>query len=237
MATIHTYRTVQGTTETRTSKTRAYRACLVAVMTQEVIEGFRAEIAKAEARLAETTLDLSDLVAARGMTLEAAKAIYEQENHPLGDGQSYPDISLAEYKAVKAELGIEDNSQESYKRVDAEATRRLEARGIKNPQRKDGPADILQAGWCVEMHRRNIAHWTEKLQKAAVGNEEVISWHLSMANAEKALGTPGHEPKRNRYGIQAGPSEADRYRKQGYTIRISTTFEVRETKSRVKEEA
>ncbi len=240
MTTIHTYRTSQGTTETRTSKTRAYAACLVAVVTEAVRAKWAAEKAEAEAKLVAFRADLAKLVAERNQTVEQASAAskIEKEN-PLGDGKSYFQHLWACKEEIAAEWGYnETNRWKVAHESEAEAQIRLTARGIPDPWRKDGPNALTDLDHQVRSTERAIKYLAEKLATEAVGHERVESWHLSITNARKALGTPAPagqqaKPRRSRYGCETRLSDVDHLRNAGYTVRVETAFETRETKARL----
>lgn len=231
MTTIHTFHTAQGTKVTRKSQTRAYEACLVATVTEAVMENLRAKVRECEAAVPEAEAKLAALLAERGTTVEAAKAAHKEESDNAGGtGKGWFTVKWEEQDAIQKERGYVPGS-------DTLAEQRLAAKGIKNPYRPEGPFGVVSAATDVEMARKNLTWAREKLAAATVGDQSVVSWHMTLGNAMKALGTPvagKHVPKKARWGGQTRLSDADHLRNEGYKVSIETTFEVRETKPRKK---
>ena len=232
MTTVHTFHTAQGTKVTRKSQTRAYEACLVATVTEAVMEGLRAEVRKCEAAVPKAEADLAALLAERGTTVEAAKAQYQEESENAdGAGKAWFTLKFEEQGAIRKESGGYVPG------ADRLAEERLVARGLKNPYRPEGPFAVVVAASNVEGARKGLEWARKRLAAATVGDQSVVSWHLTLSNAMKALGTPvagKHTTKKNRWGGQTRLSDADRLRNEGYKVSIETTFEVRETKPRKK---
>lgn len=241
MTTIHTYTTTQGTVETRTSRTRAYAACLVATVTEAVRAGWTAKKEAEEATLVTLRAELAALVVARSQTVEQAQAQHKVEtDNPRGDGKCYFHSLWDLRDGITAEWGYtEENRWKVRNEAEAEAKVRLAAQGVQDPWREDGPNALVTLDHRVRSSERTIKYLATKLATQAVGHEEVLSWHLSLSNAQKALGTPAPagqkaKPKRNRYGGESRLSDADHYRNDGYAVRVETSFETRETKPRTK---
>jgi len=227
MTTIHTFKTAQGTEETRTSKTRAYQACLVATVTEATRTYYQGKIQEALDKAAELEAKLVAMEAERGMTLAQARAKQDEEMAV----RDWFSTLWAEKKAMAVEHGYKTTDSSLIK--ESEAVARLASKGILNPWREEGPHGLVCLAECACYQRDTAKGYEKDLEAAVVGNEQVVSWHLSVNNAVKALGQPGpFVPKKNRWGIPTRPSDADMFRTKGCTVAIRTDFEVRETKPR-----
>ena len=228
MTTIHTFHTAQGTKVTRKSQTRKYAACLVATSTEETVVGLKAKIEACEKAVVETKAALATLLAERNMTLAEAKTQAYAESYDI-DGKSYHSLWDNEQNAVAAELGVEDGLR--YRRrneIEAEAKGRLTAKGILDPHREEGPGTVSTAGRKVEMAESDLSRARKWLKEVAVGNQVVLSWHLTLSNAQKALDAKGGDKAWSR------TPEPLQHREDGYKVEMVTTFDVRETKPRAK---
>lgn len=128
-------------------------------------------------------------------------------------------VTEAALDLVKAEI-VRIEKQQAEARAKAEVEVEAEA--------KEETADYAESlDWFINQQ-------VKKLQGLTVGDQRVVSWHLTLANAEKAIGDPATDGvvKRGRFGGEAQPGEAARWRLMGYRVEISTTFEVRETQKR-----
>lgn len=214
MTTIHTFTTAQGTTETRKSKSRQYRACLVTTVTEKVVESNRESnresIAKLQNELVGLKAQLATVEGQIGLSAEEAQVAFKADQ----DKDWFPKLWDME-KVVGTEMGLTNRAK---KQISAEATKRLAAQGILDPYRKDGPYAVVKVSSDIDRIERAleqaIKHQT--YLESAIGHQGVLSWHLTVPNAQKAL----------------GGRDAEGCRKTGYTVTISTDFEVRETKSR-----
>lgn len=222
MTTIHTFHTAQGTKVTRKSQTREYAACLVATVTDEVVKQLRADVRACEKAVPEAEAKLAGLLVEQDTTVEAATARHEDENSNAGGtGKSWHSLQFDEVRAINAETpnGYNPNCHNL-------APERLKARGIVDPYRKDGPFAVVNAAMNVREAKRRLETARKKLAETNVGDQEVLSWHLTLSNAQKALDAQGGKKAYSRTPLPVV------YREKGYRVSYETTFEVRETKPR-----
>lgn len=223
MTTIHTFHTLQGTKETRKSKTRQYAACLVATATEETFENRRNEIAATRAALTEHQAKLVAIETERGMTLAEATEAYEAERAKDWHGTLW-----AMQDTIREEMSLAKGSGDAYRakaQIEAEAKKRLAEQGFLSPWRDGGPHDIVAAGSAVQLTQNQLDRLVNDLTKMSKhkGYQEIISWHLTLQNAQKSLRATGG----SKAWSVVPPAEV--YRQKGFKITIETTFEVRQT--------
>ena len=233
VTTIHTYRTAQGTKVTRKSQTRQYAACLVTIVTKAVVERSQAKVEACAQAVPETETKLATLLAERNTTVEAAKAQFENEkDNADGNGTNWHTLLFAEKKVIRdeAERYVSDSR--------TIAKKRLIDKGFKDPYREGGPQDILSANRSVEFAVSQLAD-ARKLADTDtdVGNEDVLSWHLTVPNAKKALSNRDAARLRlEGYGVEVRFNrqilEGDLLKRLQAVGLDRMTFEVRETKPR-----
>lgn len=186
--TIHSFKTAQGTTYTRESASRLYRACLVATVTAGTLDHLAAFAREAEAELAACEAKLAELLASRGTTVEAATAIHEAESDSPAGGRGYNCARWDMEDAIRAELGITDTWTRRHEIQDL-ARARLAEQGILDPYRKGGPGDVVEAARHVDFWRHSLERRIARAASLSVGDQEVLSWHSTTQNAQKATGS------------------------------------------------
>jgi hypothetical protein len=194
---------------TRKSKTRRYVACIVTTTTQRTLDLMAAERTEAAAAVAEASAQLAALEKLFGMTTEQALT-KQKRNEDLWFGDHKP--GSRGILDVEREIAIELDGLDYWKRpqrgdLKQRARERLVAEGRVDPFDKNGIYAFV-----TTHQRKSDAQWLLDHQpKLQLGDQAVVSWHQSMALAEKALGS----------------REANFHREQGDAVEIRTDIEVR----------
>jgi len=213
---IHTIQIVSeknsnGTvSSTRKSENRQYAACLVATTTEASLRIDAEKLAQTEKERAEWTAKLNTLLAKLGMTVEQAEAQHKADSDRWYDRKEGFFETKTRIRQERHAKGAGEWNPVS----DEDAKKDLFARGFVDPYDREGAFGIHEAAGRVEQLTKTIANW----KSPRLGSQGVISWHGSVALAQKALGS----------------REAQWAQKQGDTVQIRTDIEVRETKKREK---
>ena len=222
MTMIHTFQLNQGGFEKRTSENRAYKACLVATVTEAALKSLETKLAETKAQLTTVRETLSRLLAEKGCSREQALDRFQAELDGPMNGKGWYKVLWEESDAVAVEMGVADGTRYLKRwEIEAEAKARLEARGIPDPYRKDGYAEIGSLDSKIRAGEYSLVGLTKDAATWKVGDQRVLSWHLSVSNAQKALSS----------------RDAVAYQKRGFDVQVSTKIETRETKKRVKIQA
>lgn len=171
---------------TRKSETRRYLACIVATVTAATIRIRAEQKAKAEAELVDWSVKLVDRRAAHnGMTLEQATAWEKDASdkwYARGDTTRGFDVGyFGACKTVRAQHGGRGHLSQDRERELAAAI--MVSQGFADPYDKSSPYGIMEAASAVESLERRLAGW----QAPVLGAQGVVSWHGTVANAQKAL--------------------------------------------------
>lgn len=210
MALIHTIQIAvekkSGNTvsSTRKSENRRYTACIVATTTEATIAYHEAERAKGVMMKADAEARIARLSEKLGMTAE------EADKKLSALGSAWNKARWAAQDAIRAERN------QPYGHVtDAEGEARAKKNGAVNPYyNEDGSKSDLYFLAMAGHDLRSAEYMIERNAAPALGSEAVLSWHHSVALADKAMASHAHVAKR------------------GDKLTIRTDIEVRETKKR-----
>jgi hypothetical protein len=184
---------------TRTSKSRQYKACIVATATAKTIERVTAAWVEHESTVATLTPVLEGLLAAWGLTSHAeVEAIHQARTKPWFDLVFPAERAARQAKGQFANLNDADR---------AAVKARLVAQGHVDPYEQKEHA-FLEMARKLKAAMHAIAHI--KAQNLMVGQQLVLSWHKDISNAQKALGA----------------HDAGHYRSHYYALEIRTDIEV-----------
>jgi len=201
---------------TRKSQSRRYEACLVVTTTKRSLEIDAAAKAETERKLAEARAEVARLSAKYDMTVEEADAEHEARSEAWygregNDGEGYFDICR------RLREGMSDQERISYYRggsrrqsIEDKAKAELKERGLTDPFDKDTSYALYLAGHEVRCQEGRLERWEELRE----GSQAVISWHTTVDNARKALGSP---------------SKVGYWERRGDTVELRTDIEVRQT--------
>ena len=210
MAYVHTFKLAQGGVETRKSETRQYQACIVLTATTQTVSYYARATADAEAEVADRKAKLAASVAAHGITAEQARETCDRlkvgwnERHDEAHGR----LCLEADRAGRSRSGTWDAAKAE-----------LRAAGIQSPH--EGPhAEVSEAAYQVDRSEERLA-WIRK-ETPRLGDERVLSWHLSTQNASKSTGNAGLN---------------EQHGGRGNHVAIRTDFTVKETGKHTKKAA
>jgi hypothetical protein len=207
MTTIHSIRINSNPTlqagrnvrATRTSKSRTYKACLVATATVQTVEQVAQSLIENERTVADLTPVLEGLLASWGM-----KHHSEVEAMHTARMKPWFDVVFPAESAAREARGRYANLTDA----DREAVKaNLVAQGHVDPYTQKEHA-FLELARKLEAAKRSVAHITA--QDIKVGQQMVVSWHKDVSNAQKALGS----------------RDAQHYTSRGYKLEIRTDIEV-----------
>ena len=197
---------------TRETTGRRYVACLVATTTESSVRIAEAKKAELEQLVATTSAALDAAVAKWGCTVEQAKADHEARSerwYNRVDG--YHETASRLRDAVSAKSGGRWMGS-----MENEAKSDLIARGFANPYDKTGSNyEVVDAAFKADTAKNQLA-WHVSHGMWPLGSQSVISWHQSVALANKAI---------------AG---CDPIRARGDSVTVRTDIEVRERATRAK---
>jgi len=198
-----------ATGSTRRSETRRYAACLVATSTERSVQIAAEKLAANKAALVEAETKLATLEAERSMTADAAREQNKVENRRWYDEGKIFDLETAiADEAGSPRWGV------NWKKVRETAKAQLIANGYVDPY---DPANTW--GLCVASDLVNdLRYKVENHCARAVGRQCVVSWHLTAANAQKALGA----------------RDAAFFCERGDAVAVRTDIEVRETSKKTR---
>lgn len=200
------------TGSTRRSESRRYAACLVSTATEQSLVISAKKLAATKASLVEAAAAVYALEAERGMTVAEARAQNKVEHDRWYDVGRIFDVEH-EIEAAAGSPRRAVNHDATQKAAKA----RLVAAGFVDPYDEAGTWGLCIAGdrakdllWKVEHHRTRT-----------IGEQSVLSWHLTSSNAQKALGA----------------RDATYALGRGDTVEVRTDIAVRETSKKAKKAA
>jgi hypothetical protein len=178
MAYVHTIQIDDGrggrVTEKRTSARRQYLACIVATVTETTLGVHAVERAKMATELADWRLKLEARKAALGLTVPEAEERHEAARlrwYKPGDG--FLEV-LDRYRGV----GGQDRRHEA-------ARQEMVSRGHEDPYDVAGPWGVCEADHKVTGLAAGLARGCPPV----VGSQCVVSWHGTVALAQKSVGS------------------------------------------------
>ena len=188
----------------RVSKTRTYRACIVATATQKTVSDIALKLAAHEKQVAELTPAVLSALKANGYETEAA---FEAAH--LAAVQAWWQPRTEERKkisdAVEAAEGKRFHFLNAAETIRADAA--TEARGFVNP---DGGimGTLKKLVWELSKDRSSVAQI--KKQNVQVGDQVVVTWARDAGLAQKALKS----------------RDCKHYSDRGYTLAVRTDITV-----------
>jgi hypothetical protein len=212
MAIIHTIRLQNEvknprcvTGSTRRSETRQYAACLVATATEASVALAAEKLVAIKGALIGAEIALATLEAERGMTAAEARLQNKVEHDRWYDAGK-----IFEVERTLRALSVW--STQARKDTEAAAKEKLVAAGFVDPYDPTSTWGLCLAGDRVN----DLRYKVEKHRERTLGEQSVLSWHLTAANAEKAL----------------GGRDASYFRDRGDTVEVRTDIEIRESSRR-----
>lgn len=197
MTNYHSIKLSDGKVETRTSKTRAYEACLVCTIAPRMATLWAERLEKAQQELVQREQELADAIAHYG-DLESCKAAHTKEVEAYYNG--------SQGAWGKALDEVRQTMGRAYGLHDA-AEKLLASRGILNPYRKDSGYRVIDLTKQVQDLKDKINAYSKT---PVVGSQFVLSWHLSLNNARTA----------------SNGQMANHYRSEGWDVAIRQDIEV-----------
>jgi hypothetical protein len=167
----HSITLTNGSVETRKSERRQYAACIVVSFTEESVRLHAEKKAKLEGQLVAERAKLADLKAKFGMTVEQAKAWHDE----VQDKWFGPERE----QLMDVYVGPGMCGNKLHAAVDAQ----MALKGFTKPFVQDSPYGIWDLATSVETLEDILAKW----QPMTTGEKAVVSWHLTVNNATKAL--------------------------------------------------
>jgi hypothetical protein len=168
--TIHSI-TLGDETFTRESASRKYGACLVATITEESQRVENARAARTAEQATKLEAELAAMLAERGTTLEKAQAEYDAR-HVASD---------ATHEKVLDYIGAHREDDGMYQAPEYLALRATHRAAHDFMFAKSGPFGVLELAEQAKRERAaSVAHCLP------IGGQGVVSWHHTVALAEKA---------------------------------------------------
>ncbi len=179
----------------RESKTRQYLACLVATVTQKVVDDRLQAIETIKTKQAKDQALLEELTARLGLTVEEAKVQHDKA----------ADVWMEAFHTAREKLWAEEQGKPHRPGFNQRLDAIVKAQGYQDPYKTDVYA-IVNAAFRLRNYPASIKALSRPI---AVGDQMVLSWHSTAAQASKALNTVSKH-----------------YSDRGYEITIRTDIEI-----------
>ena len=208
MALIHTVpingnlKVKGAVSSTRKSETRRYEACIVTTVTPRAIEMQAEHKAEIERELAAWNEKLTARIAQTGKSVAEAVAWYQAAAKKWHGNED---------RAITTRL-IHENRNLFGTQLHEAVRKEMVAKGYEDPYDKSGIYGVCDAASEVERRQRSLDRWSPLV----LWTEGVISWHGTLRNAQKALGS----------------RECTHYAERGYHLVVRTDITVRETRAK-----
>lgn len=171
MTQYHTIKLSGDKVDVRSSKTRAYQACLVCTASERMVTLYAARLLKAQQELVLKEQELEQAIAIYG-SVETCKETVKRE------GESHYPASDPITKEVMATSRL--YGEALHKRVEQV----MSERGLPpNPYRPNSSYTVVNLAQVVDGLKSQVEAYSAD---PGVGSQFVLSWHLSVANARTA---------------------------------------------------